>query len=457
MSDTTKTATRTQGPLLIELVEGRNVSFKNVTFSDEASFTRFEILFRRLNRKPRQRRTAHEARTAAPLPLGTPARSISIEIKDFLEDMRRSNLAPRSVAIYGQSLAALKHLHGDTLASAVERDHIRQLWDLMLWAPQNCFTDPRYAGKSAEELAHLGRLERVRPAASATMVKHHTILCRFFNSLKKAHAISMSPMDGFKKPKLELANEHRKRPRWLTNDELQRIFNPETFTQWAKYHPHRWWAPMIGLYTGARVGEVAQMKVSDVECINGRWFFAIRKTVDSDLVNSSGAISRQTLKGKSSERNIPIAQPLIDAGFLVYLQDLKDANCTRLFPHLTAGRNKKTGQTNALYSQGLVQQFRKYMKALGFDRDCRFHAFRRTLVSVLSAKGVRDRNIALLTGHAMRDQSQVIDHHYRGEVPEETIRRQVIALSKYRPSVVLPVYKKGQFDEQLKDKSRHHP
>ncbi|MEI2429067.1 site-specific integrase [Lysobacter yananisis] len=457
MSNTASTAGKAPTALLIELVEGRNVSFKNVTFPDEASVTQFERLFRRLNRKPRQRRTAEEMRTTPPLPLGAPARAISVEINDFLEDMRRRNLTRNSVAAYRQSLAALKHLYGDMLASTIDRDQIRQLWDLMLWAPKNCFTDPRYAGKEAEDLMQLGRLERVRPTADGTMSKHHAILCRFFNSLKDAHAISMSPMDGFTKPKRDLTSERRKRPRWLTDDELQRIFNPETFIAWAKHHPHRWWAPMIGLYTGARVGEVAQMKVSDVVCINGRWFFAIRKTADSDLAHTAGALSRQTLKGKSAERNIPIAQPLIDAGFLVYLQDLKDATCTRLFPHLTAGHNKKTGETNALYSQGLVQQFRKYMAALGFDGDCRFHAFRRTLVSMLSAKGVPDRDISLITGHAMRDQSQVISHHYRGEVPEETVRRQVITLSKYQPIVALPVYTKGQFDTQLKNKSKHYP
>ena len=40
---------------------------------------------------------------------------------------------------------------------------------------------------------------------------------------------------------------------------------------------------MIGLYTGARISEVAQMKVADVVEQKGVLCFAIRKTIDADL------------------------------------------------------------------------------------------------------------------------------------------------------------------------------
>lgn len=52
----------------------------------------------------------------------------------------------------------------------------------------------------------------------------------------------------------------------FTDVEIKRLFNPETFlTKGIK--PHNFWIPLIGLYTGARIEEIAQLKLDDiVEC-----------------------------------------------------------------------------------------------------------------------------------------------------------------------------------------------
>ena len=82
----------------------------------------------------------------------------------------------------------------------------------------------------------------------------------------------------------------------------------------------------IGLHTGARIGEVAQLKVKDIVDDGGVWCFSIRKTMDDDLRGSSGAHSRQRLKGKSAVRKLPIAQALLDAGFLEFVEEASDTD-----------------------------------------------------------------------------------------------------------------------------------
>jgi integrase len=137
---------------------------------------------------------------------------------------------------------------------------------------------------------------------------------------------------------------------------------------WAAKYPHRWWGPILGLYTGARINEVSQLKVADIVEERGTWCLDIRKTVDEDLAGSRGARSRQRLKGKSAIRRIPIPQPVLDAGLLEFVADMREFGHPRLFPHLSSGVNKKTGESNGRYSQGLLNQFSVYLKDLGFPK-----------------------------------------------------------------------------------------
>ncbi|SDW70516.1 hypothetical protein SAMN05421681_102599 [Lysobacter enzymogenes] len=52
--------------------------------------------------------------------------------------------------------------------------------------------------------------------------------------------------------------------RSFTTAELQAIFGPSAYRPWAKKYPHRYRAPILGLYSGARVTEVAQLYVDDI-------------------------------------------------------------------------------------------------------------------------------------------------------------------------------------------------
>jgi hypothetical protein len=110
--------------------------------------------------------------------------------------------------------------------------------------------------------------------------------------------------------------------RAFTQAELDAIFEPTAFAEWSAKYPHRFFAPLIGLFTGARITEVCQLYVDDIATEHGVPGFHIRK-------NKPG----QKLKNKSSLRFIPVAKPLLDAGFLTFVDDMKAAGQERLFPH----------------------------------------------------------------------------------------------------------------------------
>ncbi|WP_448673092.1 DUF6538 domain-containing protein [Pseudoxanthomonas mexicana] len=100
------------------------------------------------------------------------------------------------------------------------------------------------------------------------------------------------------------ANEKRKRRKFgfkaFTADEIQTIFAPENF---AKLSFHARWACLIGLYTGARVAEVGQLRVLDTIEIDGIPCF-----------NFTDEGEGQSLKSEPSKRVVPIHPELIRLG-----------------------------------------------------------------------------------------------------------------------------------------------
>lgn len=147
-------------------------------------------------------------------------------------------------------------------------------------------------GITFEQSVALGKELGVKPPAPATLEKHRRFLVTFFSKLVKAKAIPMSPMDAFPEIKKDLVVDTNKPERLFDEEELQRIFAPKTFTAWAKKYPHRWWLPMISLYTGARINELAQLKVADIVEEAKVWCIRIKKrsTPISGIRIETGAV-----------------------------------------------------------------------------------------------------------------------------------------------------------------------
>ena len=89
-----------------------------------------------------------------------------------------------------------------------------------------------------------------------------------------------------------------------------------------------YWVPLLGLYTGCRLNEICQIHLTDMKLIKKVWCLSIN--TDSD---------DKRIKNISSKRTIPIAQPLIELGFISYLEYLDKLGVKRVFHELTLGKN----------------------------------------------------------------------------------------------------------------------
>jgi len=113
-----------------------------------------------------------------------------------------------------------------------------------------------------------------------------------------------------------------------------------------------YWVPLLGLYTGARIGELCQLRVVDIETHeDGAW---IRISEEAD-----GA----TVKSAAGLRLVPVHSELVRLGFLDYVESLRKAGETSLWPKL--GHRK--GKPGAYFS-GWFGEVRKEVKEGGPPR-----------------------------------------------------------------------------------------
>nr|WP_315488344.1 site-specific integrase [uncultured Rhodoferax sp.] len=126
-----------------------------------------------------------------------------------------------------------------------------------------------------------------------------------------------------------------------------------------RWRPFEYWAPLIALFAGLRLGEVAQLYLDDVMEIDGQWCFDVnRRSPD------------KSLKTSASVRRVPLHGKLIELGFVAYCQRLQARGFRRAFPEL------RYASGPARYGKELGRVMTKVLRGLGLPADVTFHSLR---------------------------------------------------------------------------------
>jgi len=364
------------------------------------------------------------------------------EIQTHLGDLERRKLNPDTITESRHSLRIFLALTGDIPVRDIKASHARTFLDAVRWWPERATVRPQYRGMSVLEIIEVGKRERV-PVSPHTYNKHQSRLGVFLNGLVNQDLLNKNPLKAIK-PEIDTSTD-LDTGRAFTPEELNAMFESTRFQEWAT-SPHRWWGPMIGLYTGARVSEVAQLYIDDVREVDGVWGLFFWK-------NARG----QKIKNKTSIRFVPLAQPLLDAGFLDFVEDIRQTGHPRLFPHLPAGTKKDGSPNGKGYGRQLSRQFGAYVKTIGVEKGTGFHSFRHTMSTVLAEQGIPEREIALITGHAITSQVPTLARHYIHIADTATLLRRVEVLTVFPSHFELPRYLSKQFDAALNISASLHP
>jgi integrase len=150
------------------------------------------------------------------------------------------------------------------------------------------------------------------------------------------------------------------------------------------------WFPLIGLFSGMRLDEIAQLRLCDLrqDEDTDRWFFDVDRT---------GGRSTKTL---SSVRRVPVHHELARIGLLRYRQALIEAGGEpeeSLWPDIKASGARPR-------SSAWSKWFGRYMREkCGIAETNKvFHSFRHTFKRMTRDAGLPEEMHDALTGHASR-------------------------------------------------------
>jgi integrase len=256
-----------------------------------------------------------------------------------------------------------------------------------------------YSHMPMEKAVAAANKKGVKPRALSTVGRELYGIQVFFNWCLSQWIIERNPAQGIALPR-RLTRSERAREAFLITD-LNKMFKAPIYTGcrndgWffstvgdSKPRNARFWLPLIALYSGMRLGEIAQLTSDNVIEIEGILCFKIRPTVSP---NGEDVL----LKTNAAMRNIPVHSELMKIGLAEYFRGKKG----RLFPELTAPTVRKR---TTYYSRWFSNRF---LASVGISgRMVSFHSFRHNFRDALREGNVQHDFVNMLGGWAPRTAS----------------------------------------------------
>lgn len=199
-------------------------------------------------------------------------------------------------------------------------------------------------------------------------------------------------------------------------DELHKIFNGPIYRgcksdrfwkapgQYVPVDSARYWAPLIGLFTGMRLGEIIQLRVSDIrKSSEGIRYFAV-----TTIIEDEDGEDNKSLKNANSERDIPIHPILFACGLQELIDKRRKNGEARLL--MDYDRSPTDGSWSKTFS-AWFRQYRKHVEVeriVGGKNRVDFHSFRHSFEDVVrDLPNVKQEVRDALQGHGESGISKV--------------------------------------------------
>lgn len=314
----------------------------------------------------------------------------------------------KCVAIFAESLPK------GFPASRIDKKAVRDWHDLLREFPVKAAEIKEFRGLPIRKVVEKNRTLGKPTLTKQTMNKYLSALGSFCNWLVKRGVIEANPTLGMH----DKLDKEGNSPNPYTTEQLTRIFSSPIYTGFLSdekdFFPGnqqaddwRRWLPLLALFTGARLGELAQLLTSDVREMHGRMVIFVTKHGDAG----------KSLKNKHSQRVIPIHDELVKLGFLAFHARAVENKQARLFPEIEPdARGQISGKPSGWY--------RRYVQRIGVkeDRSVNFHSFRHGLTDACRRAGYLNSGFGFLLGQA--DQGAATTRGY-GAIPEGTLQMRI--------------------------------
>ena len=308
--------------------------------------------------------------------IGSPNPTLGTLSRRYIEEGKRGGTW-REVSTHEveRSLRDLFELMGDMPIAAFDAHQARLLKDRLSRCPQYFGLRPEFKGKTLLQVVESG--STYKAVTAVTVNNRLRKLSAFMNWCKANGYIQDNPLSGLK---MMTGSAKEARLSFDQND-LITLLDLDALKTEARKHPWRYWIPLLGRYTGARLEELCQLRVDD---------FVEQQGIQCIRVDDSS--EGQKLKNASSRRMLPVHPLLVELGLLRHVESAKATGAHRLFPELEPVRGK--------LGHAPSKWFGRYKAKRGIDESKKtFHSFRHTLIDDLRDAGVQDSLIKRIVGH----------------------------------------------------------
>lgn len=319
----------------------------------------------------------------------------------LLENRQIGAWASRTFAKKESTLQCLIELLGPNLpVSTLSKRHAQDVKAVLLELPLNKSKHPITRNLSLREAAKVAGLEKI----SVETVNDYISILHTFNDWALRNGYTSNNV--FAGMKVTRRRSH------ASADAARLAFPPEAISamvaelispqsQLVKNPSYRW-ASLLGIFTGARLNEICSLLKSDIVEIDGIWCISI---------NGDDSTGRKSLKTSASKRTIPIHSRLKEAGFLAYVESIRQVGDeARLFPDFSYTKGFGFGRNQGRWFN------ERFLPGLGIKtKQLVFHSLRHTVVTRLLQADVEEPIVKALVGHEREGVTQQV--YFSGGYP----------------------------------------
>lgn len=312
-------------------------------------------------------------------------------------------------------------LGGNISVNSINRQMLLQIREQICRLPPNLTKDKRFRGMP---LAAILKQSDYKPMSHTRAYRIVSHLAAYLKWAFNHGYVDSDVSSGLYMPKKRESRQNEEREIYSVDD-LKRLFATKVFIgNEAIDRPECFFLPLLALYTGARLNELAQLYIDDIQEIEG--IYCININDNSDKV----------LKNPGSRRIVPIHPLIINIGFADYVAAIRKLNYPRLWMNLSHREDSYGKKFSAFYQ-------RLNRKHVTDNPRKVFHSFRHGFANALKQNAVRSEVIAELLGHAHG--SITLDRYgkplgvkmlydavktIRFPLPERTLKHTAIAIIK---------------------------
>lgn len=322
--------------------------------------------------------TTCEVASAPPAPALATSSPLGAALDDFIEEHSRQ----WAVKTVGQNRAYLnilvEYFGPDRLLGTITKQDANEVKKVLQALPASRNTKPKLKAMPLMQVVKEPGHTKIAPK---TINSHIQMFKSFFDWAERHGYAPHTLFDGMKVAKAKDSDTERKP---FTPNQARLIYTELTANPsgLVRKESHKW-GMLLGMFTGARLNEICQLHVGDVQQDGEIWFLNITNEGDD----------HKRVKSTAGKRKVPLHSELIRLGFLDFMDSRR--NGKRLFPDYSYSVNGGYGRNLGRWCND------SFLPKLAIkEPGLVYHSFRHTIVTRLSQVDVPEPIVQMIVGHA---------------------------------------------------------